>query len=56
VPLAEARGPFRGNTRSHAFHRPGCPNYRCKSCNETFLTVQSAEEAGYHAAGDCLRP
>ncbi len=56
VPIAEARGPFRGNVRSHAFHRPGCPNYHCKGCEETFLTVQSAEEAGYHAAGDCLRP
>ena len=54
VRLAEARGPFHGNTRSHVFHRAGCPNYHCKSCEETFLTVQSAEEAGYHAAGDCL--
>jgi micrococcal nuclease len=56
VPLAEARGPFRGNVHSHAFHRPGCPNYHCKGCEETFLTARSAEEAGYHAAGDCLRP
>ena len=55
VPLADARGPFHGNTRSRVFHRPGCPNYNCKSCGETFLTVQSAEEAGYQPAGDCLR-
>jgi micrococcal nuclease len=55
VALADARGPFHGNTRSHVFHRPGCPNYNCKSCDETFLTVQSAEEAGYHPAGDCLQ-
>ncbi len=55
VRLAEARGPFHGNTRSRIFHRPGCPNYTCKSCEETFLTVQSAEEAGYRPAGDCLQ-
>jgi endonuclease YncB( thermonuclease family) len=54
VSLSEARGPFHGNTRSHVFHRPGCPNYNCKGCEETFLNVQSAEEAGYQPAGDCL--
>ena len=53
--IRDARGPFHGNTRSHVFHRPGCPHYNCKSCDEAFLTVQSAEEAGYHPAGDCLR-
>ena len=56
VALSEARGPFHGNTRSHLFHRPGCPNYNCKNCEETFLTARSAEEAGYRPAGDCLRP
>jgi micrococcal nuclease len=55
VALADARGPFHGNTRSHVFHRPGCPNYHCRSCGESFLTVQSAEEAGYEPAGDCLK-
>ncbi len=53
--IEDARGPFHGNTRSHLFHRPGCPHYNCKSCDEAFLTVQSAEEAGYTPAGDCLR-
>jgi endonuclease YncB( thermonuclease family) len=55
VDLRDARGPFHGNVRSHIYHRPGCPNYNCKSCEEAFLTTQSAEEAGYTPAGDCLR-
>jgi endonuclease YncB( thermonuclease family) len=55
VSLSDARGPFHGNTRSHVFHRPGCPNYNCNSCEETFLTARSAEEAGYQPAGDCLK-
>lgn len=53
--IRDARGPFHGNTQSHLFHRPGCPHYNCKNCDEAFLTVQSAEEAGYRPAGDCLR-
>ena len=53
--VRDARGPFHGNVHSHLYHRPGCPNYNCKSCEETFLTTQSAEEAGYTPAGDCLR-
>ena len=55
VDIRDARGPFHGNTHSHVYHRPGCPHYNCKSCEETFLTTQSAEEAGYTPAGDCLR-
>jgi len=55
VDLRDARGPFHGNVHSHVYHRPGCPNYNCKSCEETFLTTVSAEEAGYTPAGDCLR-
>jgi hypothetical protein len=47
--------PFHGNVHSHVYHRAGCPNYNCKSCEETFLTTVSAEEAGYTPAGDCLR-
>lgn len=53
--VREARGPFHGNVQSHLYHRPGCPNYNCKHCEETFLTVESAEEAGYRPAGDCLK-
>jgi endonuclease YncB( thermonuclease family) len=55
VDIRDARGPFHGNVHSHVYHRAGCPNYNCKSCEETFLTTQSAEEAGYTPAGDCLR-
>lgn len=55
VDVRDARGPFHGNVHSHVYHRPGCPSYNCKSCGETFLTTQSAEEAGYTPAGDCLR-
>ena len=55
VDVRDARGPFHGNVHSHVYHRPGCPNYNCKSCEETFLTTVSAEEAGYTPAGDCLR-
>jgi endonuclease YncB( thermonuclease family) len=55
VDVRDARGPFHGNVQSRVYHRPGCPNYNCKRCEETFLTAQSAEEAGYAPAGDCLR-
>jgi len=55
VALRDARGPFRGNTESRVFHRLGCPHYRCKHCDDEFLTVESATEAGYRPAGDCLR-
>ena len=53
--VRDARGPFHGNVHSHVYHRPGCPNYNCKSCEETFLTTQSAEEAGFAPSRDCLR-
>jgi micrococcal nuclease len=55
VDVRDARGPFHGNTQSHVFHRPGCPHYNCTHCDEAFLTVESAIEAGYRPAGDCLR-
>jgi endonuclease YncB( thermonuclease family) len=55
IALPEARGPFHGNTQSRVFHRAGCPHYNCKQCDDEFLTAQSALEAGYRPAGDCLR-
>ena len=55
IDLRDARGPFHGNTQSHVFHRPGCSHYNCKHCDEAFLTVESALEAGYTPAGDCLK-
>ena len=55
VDVRDARGPFHGNTQSHVFHRPECPHYNCKHCDEAFLSVQSAMEAGYTPAGDCFK-
>jgi len=55
IALREARGPFHGNTQSRVFHRVGCPRYNCKQCDDEFLTAESAREAGYRPAGDCLR-
>ena len=55
VDVRDARGPFHGNTQSHMFHRPGCPHYNCKHCDEAFLSVESAMDAGYRPAGDCLK-
>jgi micrococcal nuclease len=55
IDVRDARGPFHGNTESRVFHRPGCPHYNCKHCDDAFLTVESAMEAGYRPAGDCLR-
>ncbi|HEX6210706.1 MAG TPA: thermonuclease family protein [Methylomirabilota bacterium] len=52
---SDPAGPLRGNARSRVFHRPGCPNYRCRNCTEQFLTEASALEAGYRPAGDCHR-
>jgi micrococcal nuclease len=54
IDIRDARGPFHGNVHSHLYHRRGCPNYNCKGCEETFLTAESAEEAGYRPARDCL--
>ena len=51
----DARGPFHGNTQSRVFHRPECPHYNCKHCDEAFLSVESAIEAGYTPAGDCFK-
>lgn len=55
IDVRDARGPFHGNTQSHVFHRPGCAHYNCSRCDEAFLSVESAMEAGYRPAGDCLR-
>jgi endonuclease YncB( thermonuclease family) len=53
--VRDARGPFHGNTQSRVFHRLGCPRYNCKHCDEAFLSVDSAIEAGYRPAGDCFK-
>lgn len=48
-------GPFHGNTSSHVYHAPGCPNYNCRNCSRVFATGSDAEAAGFKPAGDCLR-
>jgi endonuclease YncB( thermonuclease family) len=55
VDIRDARGPFHGNTQSRVFHRPECPHYNCRQCDEAFLSVESAMEAGYTPAGDCFK-
>lgn len=55
IDIRDARGVLHGNTQSHVFHRPECPHYNCKHCDEAFLSVESAMEAGYKPAGDCFK-
>lgn len=52
---AGVAGPFHGNTSSHVYHAPGCPNYNCRNCSRVFATGSEAEAAGFKPAGDCLR-
>lgn len=52
---AGVAGPFHGNTSSHIYHAPGCPNYNCRNCSRVFATGAEAEAAGFRPAGDCLR-
>ncbi|MSO61013.1 MAG: hypothetical protein EXQ50_02800 [Acidobacteria bacterium] len=46
---------FFGNVNSKVYHAPTCRNAHCKNCTKEFRTREEAEEAGYRAAGDCLR-
>jgi endonuclease YncB( thermonuclease family) len=55
IDIHDARGILHGNTQSRVFHRPECPHYNCKHCDEAFLTVEAAMEAGYTPAGDCFK-
>lgn len=52
---AGVAGPFHGNTSSHVYHAPGCPNYSCRNCSRVFTSGADAEAAGFRPAGDCLR-
>ena len=52
---AGVAGPFHGNTSSHVYHAPGCPNFNCRNCSRVFATGAEAEAAGFRPAGDCLR-
>jgi endonuclease YncB( thermonuclease family) len=53
APAADETGPYRGNTRTKVFHRPGCRNYSCKDCTQVFTTTEEALHEGYKPAGCC---
>lgn len=46
---------FFANVSSKVYHAPTCRNAHCKNCTLQFRTAREAEQAGYRAAGDCLR-
>lgn len=48
-----AAGEFRGNARSHVFHRPGCKSYQCKNCTIPFTDRGEAIAAGFRPCGSC---
>lgn len=47
-------GQFHGNINSHIFHAPGCKNYDCKNCTESFSSRDEALKAGYKPCSGCL--
>ena len=48
-----AAGQYHGNVKSHKFHRPGCKDYDCKACTQTFESREAAIAAGYTPCGIC---
>jgi endonuclease YncB( thermonuclease family) len=46
---------YHGNTRSHVYHSPSCPNRSCPNCTRSFASEEEAKTAGYRPAGDCLK-
>jgi endonuclease YncB( thermonuclease family) len=53
--LRQAETGFHGNTQSHVYHSPACPNYNCRNCTRLFRSEADAQAAGFRPAGDCLR-
>lgn len=53
-PTQQAPAVFHGNTVSHVYHAPYCPNYNCKNCTAAFASEDEAKKAGFRPAGDCL--
>lgn len=49
-------GDIRGNTRTHTFHVPGCPQYNSMNAENirTFPTIGDAEDAQYDPSRNCL--
>jgi micrococcal nuclease len=46
---------YHGNARSKTFHAPGCRDFACRGCTESFSTVEQATMAGYHPHS-CVAP
>jgi micrococcal nuclease len=44
-----------GNENSLVYHRPGCPQYRCRRCTRRFATEEEARAAGFKPAGCCAK-
>ncbi|MBU2548728.1 MAG: thermonuclease family protein [Proteobacteria bacterium] len=42
---ATGEGPYHGNVKSRAFHRPGCRHYDCKNCTAVFQSREEADKA-----------
>jgi endonuclease YncB( thermonuclease family) len=51
---SEGQVVFHGNTSSHVYHAPFCPNYTCKNCTRPFHSEAEAQAAGFRPAGDCI--
>ncbi len=47
---------FHGNVKSHKFHKPNCPHYRCKNCVKSFSSMEEAIHAGYEPCNICMPP
>ncbi|MCG8343900.1 MAG: thermonuclease family protein [Chlorobiales bacterium] len=45
---------FRGNVKSHKFHKPGCLSYTCKNCIKEFSSIDEAISAGYEPCRKCI--
>jgi micrococcal nuclease len=47
-------GAYHGNTSSHVYHAPGCRDYDCPHCTESFMSTAAAEAAGYRPHEACV--
>lgn len=48
-----ASAAVRGNVNSKLYHRPTCPNFRCRNCTRLFANEAEARAAGFRPARDC---
>lgn len=45
---------FRGNVKSHKFHKPDCSSYTCKNCIKEFSSIEEAISHGYEPCKICM--